>query len=259
VCADRAVLLGHKPSFVGGPAEANALRMLLGRQLGLQFPYPSGGEAPDRPVRALVIDRDAVDRPFANARGVLDVLRGYGVPTTYVRGSEYAALSFAQQARLFNGHTLLVAAHGAALSNAVFLPPRSAVIEVYPRGAWKPTYARIVTALGHVHLPVFSFAQGGPRHANAPYVPTVDAAECHARSYPRVTRDNCFPWLRAMPVAVPLHAFEHAVVAALNVVGYARVEPRGVAGGGGGGGGADGGGMGGGSAKRKRARRRPRN
>lgn len=235
VCARRATLLGHKPSFVGGAAEANALRQILGGQLGLRFPFPGGGEDPKGgPPRVLVVDRGREDRPFANAADVVALVRGYasevpGLTVNYMDGPSYGRLSFEEQAALFNGHSVVIAAHGAALSNVVFMPPRSAVIEVYPRGVWKPVYAKIASALGHTHLPVFSFQGGGKRHANAPAVKIEDKGSCAAMSYPRLTRDVCYAWVRALPVAVPLGALEQALVGALNLVSYSRVEHRGVA------------------------------
>ena len=226
ICAARAVLLGHKPNFLGGAAEANALRYLLGPSLRLSFPYPGAAEVSARRVRALVIDRTPVDRPFTNPGDILAVLTAYKVDTTYVTGAEYGVLSFAEQARLFNGHNLIIAAHGAALSNVVFCPPRSVVIEIYPRGVWKPTYARVATGAGHTHIPVFSFEHGGARHPDAPWVPPVSTRACSELSYPRITRNACYPWLRALPVAVPKSSFEQALVAALNIEGYSRVEGK---------------------------------
>ena len=232
VCADRAVLLGHKSTFVGGPAEANALRLLLAASpalRGLSFHFPSSAEDPTSKVRVLVLDRAKTNRPFANAAQLVEVVRGYGIAVTYMDGDGYEKLTFSEQARLFNRHQLVIAAHGAALSNMVFMPPRSVVIEVYPRGSWKPGYAKIAAALGHVHIPVFSFTGGGRRHSAAPYVRIPNKDACALLSYPRLTRDICFPWVRALPVHVPLGHLEHALVAGLNIVSHTRVEPKGLA------------------------------
>ena len=226
VCASRAVLLGHKPSFVGGPAEANAFRYMLQSPLRLSYPFPSAAEVPGKKVRLLLLDREPADRPFTNPSELKGVLDGYKVDYTYMSGEEYATMTFGEQARLFNAHAIVVAAHGAALSNLVFSPPRSVVIEVFPRGVWKPTYARLASNLGHTHIPLFTFIAGGERHPHAPYVPQVDTKTCSSRSYPRITRDNCYPWLRALPVYLPKEVFEHALLAALNLATYERVEPR---------------------------------
>jgi len=58
---------------------------------------------------------------------------------------------------------ILVASHGAALANLVFLPTGAAVIEIFPWKFHKTTYRSLATSLGLMYLPI---------HAQSPPDPT---------------------------------------------------------------------------------------
>lgn len=74
---------------------------------------------------------------------------------------ELESTSFAEQVRLFANCESLVSIHGAALTNMLFMPPGSQVIEFYPRGFterefFNACYLRLSKILGLNHRYLFS-------------------------------------------------------------------------------------------------------
>lgn len=97
-------------------------------------------ELRDRPDarRRLFLARKATRR-VANMDAVEPVLRKHGVEVVATEG-----LSFDEQVRMFAGASLLVGAHGAGLTNAIFMPAGSALVEVVP--SWYAVACYLVMA-----------------------------------------------------------------------------------------------------------------
>lgn len=97
-------------------------------------------ELRDRPEarRRLFLARKATRR-VANMDAVEPVLRKHGVEVVATEG-----LSFDDQVRLFAGASLLVGTHGAGLTNAIFMPAGSALVEIVP--SWYPVACYLVMA-----------------------------------------------------------------------------------------------------------------
>ena len=64
---------------------------------------------------------------------------------------------FEDQLALFSSHGVLVAPHGAGLMNAMFLQPRSAVIELFPYGLEHNTFSLLVPHCGLAYYPVHAY------------------------------------------------------------------------------------------------------
>ena len=172
-------------------------------------------------------------RRFANLPAMLAVLRKYELNYTLVEDVDLVALSFEQQAALFNRHKVLIAAHGAGLQNALFLPPRSAIIEVTPRGMWCPLFFRSQVAAGHFVFPIhsllfdvqqtFSYSSGlqGPAQAGYNESAAYHDALCVARGHfwSAQTSGACFHESKTAPVVTPIHEFEAALLHAVDAVG----------------------------------------
>jgi hypothetical protein len=239
VCARRGVVVGDKPFMVGGVAEANLLRDFAYRQV--KVPEPDWRRlGPNPPQEVLVVDRGAdaatgkpKPRGFVNPGAITGALRKYGVNYTYVTDAQLGKLDFVGQASLFARHGLLVMAHGAGESNALFLPARAAVIEVSPYGMWCPLYTRMAAYLGFHVFPLLSRLKG----PNLDYLWqsswTADwesrsaamAAGCDVMDLPKAARGNCFTEYRRGSVYVPPHEFEHTLLRALDLIGN-RQYPR---------------------------------
>ena len=184
LCARRLVAVGAKELLVGGIAEANAHRLWasaareragppgprLGPALVGDAPAARAGFLPpprsaaDVPI--MLLDRGAepngetvvgrYGRRFHNRAAMEGVLRKYNLSFTLVEDATLRTLSFEQQVGLFNAHRLLISVHSAGLSNALFMPPRSVVVEVYGAGMWCPIYSRALTHAGLHVFPIYS-------------------------------------------------------------------------------------------------------
>ena len=91
----------------------------------------------------LFIKRPKGNRGFVNEADVLSLMRELDVKPVELDG-----MSLADQARLFSAAELVVAGHGAGLSNLVFCPPGSRVIEIHSRDYSIPTFWVMAQAMG---------------------------------------------------------------------------------------------------------------
>jgi capsular polysaccharide biosynthesis protein len=66
---------------------------------------------------------------------------------------------YTDQAALLSDTQLLITMHGAGLTNAIFLPPRAAVIEIFPYRVFCPLYAKLVNLMGLNYLPLYSLVR----------------------------------------------------------------------------------------------------
>jgi hypothetical protein len=296
LCARRLAAVGSKELLVGGIAEANLVRLWAssararagppGPRLG---PALSGDAAADAAgflppprtaadVPVLLLDRGAEPNGetvvgrygrFFHNRGAMEaVLRKYNVSFTLVEDATLRALSFEQHAGLFNAHRVLISVHSAGLSNALFMPPRSAVVEVYGAGMWCPIYSRALTHAGLHVFPIYSkliapqqdyaFSYGNSPtvvkkfrdnceqrgsvtaslDAGALPLPRLRVGAARVQNYSPLTYPSTAPppppltdcWHEARGVAVytPIHEFEVALLLALDAAG-APTNHRGAA------------------------------
>jgi Glycosyltransferase 61 len=108
------------------------------RRLGLE------GAAAPRPSRRLLVSRrDATKRRIANEGALRAALAPLGFEVI-VPGT----LSFAEQVTAFSSAELVVGPHGAGLANALFMPRRSAMLELHHVDFGRPWYKRLAETLG---------------------------------------------------------------------------------------------------------------
>lgn len=183
LCARRLIGVGNKETLVGGTAEGNLYREWAaevrrrvgppGAPLGPGLVAPSGAMSPfsTPPTEAaklpiLLIDRGQRDngetvagaygRRFHNLEEMEGVLRKYGLSWRTVDDPVLRAMSFEEHVGLFNSAKLLIIAHSAGENNALFMPPRSAIIEVYGAQMWCPIYSKALSYAGHHVFPIYS-------------------------------------------------------------------------------------------------------
>lgn len=93
--------------------------------------------------RVYVSRSDAPARKIANEAELIRLLDGHGFVT--VKLSE---LSFAEQASVFENADVIVAGHGAGLSNLVFCRPGAKVIEIMPPRWMAPCFMSLAAVAG---------------------------------------------------------------------------------------------------------------
>jgi capsular polysaccharide biosynthesis protein len=112
---------------------------------------------PVAPRRKLYLSRDdAVVRRVTNQAELDGVLASYGFESVCAAG-----MTMRDQIDLFRSCSWLVSAHGAGLSNMVFMPPGSVITEmVSPARLW-PTFRTLAARHGHVYHAVIGRAVDG--------------------------------------------------------------------------------------------------
>jgi capsular polysaccharide biosynthesis protein len=122
VCFEKAVILGKSINLFSRTWDAARFREVVTAQLGVTFKKEFITLCLRRTTRKLVNHKALVDLLLSKGRGLL-VKVGY---------LEY--LTFVEQVSLMARTAVLVAVHGAGLTNSIFLPPGAAVLEISPFG-----------------------------------------------------------------------------------------------------------------------------
>ncbi len=126
---------GHlRPAAWLPEKELNFLRENVFRHYGLD-PEPSG----DR--RIFISRAGAGSRRLVNEAELEAMLKPLGFETVQLE-----TLTFEQQVRLFHGAAIVAGVHGAGFANLIFAG-RTRVLELFPRGNFKPMYFFLSTCL----------------------------------------------------------------------------------------------------------------
>lgn len=123
--------------FVGNHECVRASRVLVPSLLAMStFPHPEVVKMlrrwflfkrhPDKPSRRIFVSRaDAQSRRLVNEDALWPILSRHGFERVVL-----GQMSFDEQVRLFAEVDVLLAVHGAGMTNMVFMPPNSRVIEI---------------------------------------------------------------------------------------------------------------------------------
>ena len=123
--------------FVGNHECVRASRVLVPSLLAMStFPHPDVVKMlrrwflfkrhPDKPFRRVFVSRaDAQSRRLVNEDALWPILSSHGFERVVL-----GQMSFDEQVRLFAEVDVLLAVHGAGMTNMVFMPPKSRVIEI---------------------------------------------------------------------------------------------------------------------------------
>jgi len=123
--------------------------------------------------RIYVSRNDAPARRVSNEAELVNILKKYNFEI--LRLSE---LSFLEQARIFNNASIVVAPHGAGLSNIVFCQPKTKIIEIFPKRWMAPCFFALANAVGgeYKHIVADELSpstDGNPQYDNI-HVPISD-------------------------------------------------------------------------------------
>ena len=154
LCAKRGAVTGTHPRLFMNRADAWMFRKYAYDYAGA----PALGLHPHMhhpPRKITVLTRKAsTGRNFENGEELIRVIRDSGIPYEVI--NDMGELTFKQQVVKMAGTGILIAAHGAALVNSMFLPQHAVVMELFPYMLKKLTYFNLAGLLGLWYLPVFS-------------------------------------------------------------------------------------------------------
>ena len=153
VCSTQGVIPGAKNKLFTGRADAAVFRQYAYQVAGL----PARGVLPHPryPPRMITV----LDRKGMNGRGIfnrellIELVAATGVPYRLV--STMGSMSFAEQVELMSSTGVLIAPHGAALANIMFLPAHAVVLELFPFLMKKNTYRYLANLLDLHYYPVY--------------------------------------------------------------------------------------------------------
>ena len=146
-CFEHLVVPGESDYLVRGPADARRLRQLAYEAAGLPRHRERGNRT------ALVIDRED-GRGIADVGVVLRALAAAGVDK--VERATLTNRTFDDQVRLFERAALVVASHGAGLTNMLFLREGAAVVELKQYGEYSTTFRDLASSAKIQHFAVYS-------------------------------------------------------------------------------------------------------
>ena len=106
-------------------------------------------------------------RPITNQDKALELVARYGFETVYMEG-----LSLTEQASLFNSASVVVATHGAGLTNLVYCEPGTTVVEIYGEHVYSFFYG-LSNLCNLRYIPVL----GSPDHYDAVIDPNIGNAK----------------------------------------------------------------------------------
>jgi hypothetical protein len=103
--------------------------------------------APERTRRLLVLRGHQAKRPLLNEEALAEALAARGYEPVRLE-----TLTVAEQAQRFAAAEVVVAQHGAGLTNVAFCRPGTTVIELFSQQWFLPMHARITARIGGRHL-----------------------------------------------------------------------------------------------------------
>jgi len=152
LCFDRLMVSGTIIHLTLGVRDAEALRDRIGRDLGL--PRPLGRP---RPPRHIVVERRR-SRSWTNHDEIMHVVHETGVP---YEETSLEALTFEEQVQVLGGAGVFVSAHGAGMTNVLWMPTGGVVVEAFPSKVWQYNlYGEIARNAGLFHRSVHGNVSG---------------------------------------------------------------------------------------------------
>ena len=123
-----------------------------------------GSQTAPPPHRAIYISREqATRRKLANEAAIWPLLQAAGFEKLNME-----AIPFAQQVEIMRETRVLVAPHGAGLTNMMFCPPGAQVVEIADPAFPNPNFYALASAMGHTYflIPSVSVGDGHPLDRN---------------------------------------------------------------------------------------------
>jgi len=219
VCARRGAVLGLKPRFFNSIGDAHAFRLAAYALVGL----PKEARAKDEwPPRVITLITRLGNRALENLDEVVPVLRATGLELNWIQ--EMGHLSFAEQVAAMSRTGILVAIHGAGLTNAVFLPAHAVVIEVFPYVMYASMYRDLAASAGLYYYRVQSLKPPNVSGAAAllyedAFVNQCDGEVRHISSPAAFLDYECNWRSKSSPLVLDLEQLRYTLALALDDIG----------------------------------------
>eukprot|EP01138_Halocafeteria_seosinensis_P006370 gb/GECG01006512.1/.p1 GENE.gb/GECG01006512.1/~~gb/GECG01006512.1/.p1 ORF type:complete len:791 (+),score=94.48 gb/GECG01006512.1/:1-2373(+) len=225
LCAEKMVVTGQKHKFFTGTADA-----WIFRQYAYQYAGVQSLSHPHHPPRKIFfLDRKG-NRNFINRDLVIKELERTGLPFEIVR--EMNKISFKDQIKKIANSGILLSAHGAGLTNAMFLPQHAVVIEMFPYKLRKTTYSNLAQMMQLNYLsvvaqekPPYDDSLSGPNH-NLLYQDDF-VENCDKQNRSSIDTLNLFYCnmpTKNMPINAPIRQLRQTLSEAVKLIGAYSVD-----------------------------------
>lgn len=152
VCFTKGAVTGMKPRIFTAFGDAHAFRLMAYALSNVSTPAFDSRA----PRKITILARQS--RSFSDTAMVIRVVNETGLPWEIVEDLRH--LTWQQQVALMSGSGILVAAHGGALANVMFMPAHSVVIEAFPYLTHFTMYQRLAEVSG---LSYYKIRGGRPK------------------------------------------------------------------------------------------------
>ena len=232
LCARRGAMPSQKPRMFTTGADAWMFRQyaynvagLSARSVLTHSMYP--------PRRITILDRKGLHgRGIFNRDEVLAAANATGLEVVIIGRMDH--MTFAQQVDIMAGTGILIACHGAALMNTMFMPAHAVVIELFPPLMKINVYRNLAATMGLMYMPVYTrqalpvnFTQfmGSQIMARPEY-----AAACTANnitSYDAMLQRWCNWASKTHPIIVPIRVLKRHLDDAVDAIGaFSQLNPE---------------------------------
>jgi hypothetical protein len=104
---------------------------------------------PQPETAGITVIKRVHSRKYAEHDDLVRGLAKFGLP---IRVAILEKLSFPEQINLMRNTAILLGPHGAGVTNMIFLPKGSAILELYPKGFYCRVFRAMARVFGHLHV-----------------------------------------------------------------------------------------------------------
>ena len=232
LCARRAVTSSFKPKVFSSSADAWLFRQYAYQVAKVPADTPPHPKYPPRQIT--IMDRqEHQGRYIFNLDDVSELAHATGLTVEYVY--DMGNLKPDKQVALMARTGILIAPHGAALSNAIFLPAHAVVIELHPPLHQRNTYADIARVAGLRHMaihtrdvlpPKYTAVYGSRLMAHPDFRSQCVEGMNKMSSFDAALVQTCNAASKAHPLIVPQRALRRALVDAVDAIGVPWLDNK---------------------------------
>ena len=141
ICSKKGAILGLKPRFFNSIGDAHAFRLM-----SYSFAGVTERAKDEWPPRQITLITRIGTRALENIDDVVPILNSTGLTFRWIQ--EMGALSWKEQVEAMAQTGILIAIHGAGLTNILFMPAHSVVIEIFPYVMYASMYRDLAATSG---------------------------------------------------------------------------------------------------------------